>query len=182
MIRVLRSAVLMMVALSLPIISLPLAALAQEATPAVECVETTPEENEALATMYWEEAVWGAQGKIAEIVAPDEIHHWGIGGDTNGFAEFSERWSAFNTAFPDLQFSVDLVMAEDDLATTLWTATGTQTGEWQGTAPTGREVTWTGINIFRISCGMIVESWGEADHAGLRAQIEASDAPATPTA
>ncbi len=178
MIRVLCRAVVMMVALSLPIVSLPLAVLAQEATPAAECVMTTPAENEALATMYWEEAVWGDQGVIDELVAPDEVHHWGIGGDTNGFAEFSERWGLFLAAFPDLEFSVDLVAAEDDLAATLWTATGTQTGEWQGIAPTGREVTWRGINIFRFACGFIAESWGEADHLGLRAQLGATDVPA----
>ena len=85
---------------------------AQEETPEAECPVTTPEENEELATMYWEEVWWGDQGKIAEIVAPDEVHHWGIGGDTTGFEEFSERWDLFFTAFPDLEFTVDLVVAE----------------------------------------------------------------------
>jgi len=154
------------------------AGAAQEATPMAECAVTTPEENKALATMYWQEAVWGEQGTIDEIVAPDEIHHWGIGGDTNGFEEFSERWDLFNTAFPDLEFTVDLVAAEDDLVATHWTATGTQSGEWQGIAPTDREVTWNGINIFRIECGQIVESWGEADHLGLLSQLGATNIPA----
>ena len=117
---------------------------------------TTPEENEALATSYWEEVWWGDQGKIAEIVAPDEVHHWGIGDDTTGFEEFSQRWDQFFTAFPDLKFTVDLVAAEGDLAATHWTATGTHRGEWQGIAPTNRMVTWQGINIFRIECGRIV--------------------------
>ena len=78
---------------------------------------------------------------------------------------------------PDLEFTVDLVAAEGDLAATLWTATGTHSGEWQGIAPTDREVTWQGINVFRIECGQIVESWGEADHLGLRSQLGATDIP-----
>src|SRR5215213_11008 len=150
---------------------------AQEATPEANCAVTTLEENEALATSYWEEVWWGDQGKIAEIVAPDEVHHWGIGDDTTGFAEFSERWNQFFTAFPDLEFTVDLVAAEGDLAATHWTATGTHRGEWQGIAPTNREVTWQGINIFRIECGQIVESWSEADHLGLLSQLGATDIP-----
>ena len=178
MIRLFQVVVLTMFASSLLLISSSLSVLAQEATPAPECIETTPEENEALVTMYWAEAVWGDQGTIEEIVAPDEIHDWGIGGVTNGFEEFSERWSLFLTAFPDLEFSVDLVAAEGDLAATLWTATGTQRGEWQGIAPTDREVTWQGINVFRIACGQIAEAWGEADHLGLRAQLGATDIPA----
>jgi predicted ester cyclase len=170
---------LVLVAFSLMLVIFPAApVVAQEATPATECVATTPEENEALAVRYWEEAVWGPQGKIAEIVAPDEIHHWGIGGQTTGFEEFAERWALFNAAFPDLEFTVDLIAAEGDLVGTYWTAHGSQRGEWQGIAPTGREVTWSGINIFRIACGQIIESWGEADHLSLRQQLGATDVPA----
>jgi predicted ester cyclase len=178
MFRLFRSIVLAVLVSSLLVIPGPAASRAQEETPEAECPVTTPEENEELATMYWEEVWWGDQGKIAEIVAPDEVHHWGIGGDTTGFEEFSERWGLFFTAFPDLEFTVDLVASEGDLAATHWTATGTQRGEWQGIAPTDREVTWQGINVFRIECGQIVESWGEADHLSLLSQLGATDIPA----
>jgi predicted ester cyclase len=178
MFRFFRFVVLAVFASSLLVIPGPAASRAQEETPEAECPVTTLEENEALATMYWEEVWWGDQGKIAEIVAPDEVHHWGIGGDTTGFEEFSERWDQFFTAFPDLEFTVDLVAAEGDLVATRWTATGTQRGEWQGIAPTDRQVTWQGTNIFRIECGQIVESWSEADHLGLLSQLGATDIPA----
>ncbi|MBL8127479.1 MAG: ester cyclase [Chloroflexia bacterium] len=158
------------------------ASAAQDATPAAECAVTTPEENAELARAYWVEGVWGPQGKIAEIVAPNEVHHWGIAGTTHGFDEFAERWALFNTAFPDLKFNVDQVTATDDMAATVWTATGTQEGEWQGIAPTGKTVSWTGINVFSIACGQIAESWGEADHVGLRAALGATDVPALPMA
>ncbi len=177
MVRLFRSAVVMFFAASL-LIPGQMAGAAQEATPMAECPVTTPEENEELATQYWEEVWWGDQGTIAEIVAPDEVHHWGIGGDTTGIDAFNERWALFFEAFPDLEFTVDLVVAEEDQAVTLWTATGTHRGEWLGIAPTDREVTWQGINIFRIECGQIVESWGEADHLGLLSQLGATDLPA----
>jgi steroid delta-isomerase-like uncharacterized protein len=162
-------------------LALPVGA-AQDATPAAECAVTTPEQNVELARAYWTEAVWGPQGKIAEVVAPDEVHHWGIAGTTNGFDEFAERWALFNTTFPDLTFDVDVVTATDDMAATVWTATGTQEGEWMGIAPTGKTVSWTGINVFRIACGQIAESWGEADHLGLRSALGATDVPALPMA
>jgi predicted ester cyclase len=165
MIRFAQLAVLTLVASLLMMVPGSTVGRAQEATPEANCAVTTLEENEALATSYWEEVWWGDQGKIAEIVAPDEVHHWGIGDDTTG------------TAFPDLKFTVDLVAAEGDLAATHWTATGTHRGEWQGIAPTNREVTWQGINIFRIECGQIVESWSEADHLGLLSQLGATDIP-----
>jgi predicted ester cyclase len=186
MIQYLRSAVFATLAASLLLVPGGMPVAAQDETPEAECPVTTPEENAALATAYWEEVYWGDQGTIAEIVAPDEIHHWGIAGDTTGFDEFTEQWAVFFAAFPDLEFTVDAVMAEGDMAATLWTATGTQRGEWQGIAPTDREVTWQGVNLFRFECGRIAESWGEADHLGLRQQLGATDVPmmmaATPMA
>jgi predicted ester cyclase len=176
--RTFRLAHMSLLAMALTMAAAPLTGLTQEATPEAECIETAPEENAELVRMYWEEAVWGEQGTIDEIVAPDEVHHWGIGGDTQGFDAFAERWGLFNTAFPDLEFTVDLVVADGDLAASHWTATGTQAGEWQGIAPTNAEVAWTGMNLFRFACGQIVESWGVADHLGLRAQLGAADVPA----
>lgn len=154
-------------------------AAAQEGTPAADCPATTPEENETLVNRYWSE-VWTAGGDAAtaELLASDELHHWGIGGDTTGTDAFNERLRLFLTAFPDIAFTVDLVVAEDDLAASLWTATGTHSAEWQGIPATGVEVTWSGVNIFRFECGKIAESWGEADHISLRQQLGATDVPA----
>ena len=106
MIRYLRSVVLALFAVSLLAIPRTLPAAAQDATP-TECPTTTPEENAALARMYWQEAVWGKQGKIADIISPDEVHHWGLVSDTRGLDEFLQRWDLFNKAFPDLEFTVD---------------------------------------------------------------------------
>jgi predicted ester cyclase len=150
---------------------------AQEETPEAVCPETTPEENAALVEFYWQEFVWGNQGKLADVVAPDEVHHWGIGGDTTDFASYIERVELFVNAFPDLEFSVDLIAAEGDLVASYWTATASQTGEWQGIPPSNTEVSWSGINIFRFACGMIAESWSEADHFGLLQQLGATDLP-----
>lgn len=159
---------------------------AQEATPAADCPTASPAEIETLLNRYWAE-VWAAGGDAAtaNLLAPDEVHHWGIGGDTTGIDAFNERLLFFLAAFPDIQFTVDLTAVEGDMGATLWTAAGTQMGEWQGIAPTERKVTWRGINIFRIECGLIAESWGEADHISLRQQLGAADVPspmATPSA
>lgn len=180
MIRFPHMLVLLALGLSLSTAALvPVAA--QDGTPAAECPTTTPRENEALVNRYWNE-IWTAGGDAAaaDLLAPDEVHHWGIGGDTTGVAAFSDRLRLFLAAFPDIAFTVDLVVAEGDLAASLWTATGTHAAEWQGIPATGREVTWSGINIFRFACGKIAESWGEADHISLRQQLGATDVPPAP--
>ena len=88
MTAVLRVAILVLFALAT---FAPLSSRAQDETPEAECVETTPEENLAIVETYWQEFVWGKQGKLADVVAEDEVHHWGIGPDTSGFEPFMER-------------------------------------------------------------------------------------------
>lgn len=151
---------------------------AQEATPAADCVSTTPEENEELARFYWQEVVWGQQGKVAEVVSPDVVNHWGHGIESTGFDAFSETFATILSAFPDMSYTVNLVAAQDDLVASAWTGTGTQSGEWAGIAPTGNTVTMNGIAIFRVACGQIAETWVEANNLGLLAQLGSPDVPA----
>ena len=61
--------------------------------------------------------------------------------------------------------------AKDDIATVVWTAEGTQLGEFDGVAPTGQRATWEGISVLRIACGRVVEVWNQTDALGLREQL-----------
>ncbi len=156
---------------------------AHQATPGAgdACPTTSLEENKALIERYWSE-VWTAGGEAAstDILAPDELHHWGVGGDTVGPDAFNERLGRFLTAFPDFAIRVDQLVAEGDHVVSRWTATATQEGEWLGIQPSGAAVEYTGMNVFRIACGRIAEAWGEADHLGLLRQLGGVPDVATP--
>ena len=65
-------------------------------------------------------------------------------------------------------------MAEGDLVATRFTAAGMQTGPFQGIPPTGRRVTYSGIDINRIADGRIVEAWVSYDALGLLEQLGGS--------
>ena len=151
------------------------------ATPDAACAPTTEQDAVDIAGRWAD--VWdsGDIDLYDELAAPDSIHHWGLGQDTTSLDDFKDRIGAFFTAFPDLRSTVDETVVEGDLVVIRWSNTGTQTGPIFGFEPTGAEVTWNGINIFRVACGQVVESWSEADGAGLRAQLEAASAMATPT-
>lgn len=153
----------------------PRGGAAQESTPVGSaCTPTSVDDNLAATSRYWSE-VWTAGGdaKVGDVIAPDEVHHWGIGGDTQGIDAFTTRLDAFLSAFPDVAFTVEDSFGQDDLTVSRWTATGTQKGTWLAVPATGKSVTWTGINIFRFDCGKIAEVWGNADHIGLLQQIGA---------
>ena len=54
---------------------------------------------------------------------------------------------------------------------------GIHMSELMGIAPTGKPVTWTGITIYRLADGKIVEEKGKEDSLGLRQQLGAIPAP-----
>jgi len=64
-----------------------------------------------------------------------------------------------------------LQIAEGDLVATRWQFTAIQTGEYLGHPPTGKEATWTGVQIDRFGDGRIVESWVDWDKFRLFEQL-----------
>ncbi|GAH49735.1 unnamed protein product, partial [marine sediment metagenome] len=75
--------------------------------------------------------------------------------------------------FADIHCTVEDMVAEDDKVAVRWTWRGTHTGEYMGIAPTGKQVTMTGISILRIVGGKIVEEWDESDNLGFMQQLSA---------
>jgi predicted ester cyclase len=86
----------------------------------------------------------------------------------------------FLAAFPDLHYTFDLFVAQDAYVVERYTATGTQEGQLGDLPPSGRSATWTGINIFRIACGRIVEVWSEVDALNRNQQLTAPAATPVP--
>jgi predicted ester cyclase len=52
-----------------------------------------------------------------------------------------------------------------------WTTRGTHKGELMGIPTTGKSVVVTGIDIFHISSGKVVESWANWDALGMMQQL-----------
>jgi steroid delta-isomerase-like uncharacterized protein len=74
-------------------------------------------------------------------------------------------------AFHGLHVTIDDIMADGDKVTARFTARGLHNGEFMGVPPTGKAITMTGIEIFRIKDGKIAELWGEANLMGLMQQL-----------
>ena len=83
----------------------------------------------------------------------------------------------YRTAFPDLHFTVEDQIAEGDMVANRVTARGTHQGEFMGIAPTGKQVTVTGITIDRIAGDKLEESWASWDFLGLMQQLGAIPEP-----
>ncbi len=91
---------------------------------------------------------------VTERVAPDRV-----GTDLRG--DEQHWWQQARAAFPDMTFSVDLLIESGDLVVSNWTVKGTHTGTpFYDVAPSGKPVTINGTAILRIRDGQIVEHWG----------------------
>lgn len=88
-------------------------------------------------------------------------------------ANKKEFLAPFNKAFPDLTRDiVDLVAEGDKIAVSI-NVTGTYKGEFQGIPATGKQVSFTAMDILTIVDGKITEEWATADMMGLMQQIGA---------
>src|SRR5688500_19790954 len=56
----------------------------------------------------------------------------------------------FLVSFPDLQHTVEGMIAEGDQVAVRFSARGTHSGPWLEFAPTGRPVQYTGVTLARI--------------------------------
>ncbi len=115
---------------------------------------------------------FGAKAELEvadELYAPDYVDHVGRGpepGQVRGPEGIEQAVTLFRTAFPDLTYTVHEEIAERDLVMTRFSARGTQRGPFLGVAPTGRVVTYTGMDLNRIANGQIVEFLGQLRCAG----------------
>ena len=93
------------------------------------------------------------------------------GGVLEGRHEIERIYRLWLTAFPDLSFTIEDLLVDGDRAVVLCRVTGTHTGEFFGTAPTGRRIEVAGAFIYRLADGFIVHERRVLDFTGLLVQV-----------
>jgi steroid delta-isomerase-like uncharacterized protein len=124
----------------------------------------------------WFEEVWNNRRReaIEEMFQPDCILHEGESASV-GAKDFLPFWDRIQEAFSDLRVDCHECIAEGDYAFLRWSSHMRHTGEFDGWAPTGREVHITGMSLFRFKeDGRLAEAWQNWDMLGLLQQIEAT--------
>jgi steroid delta-isomerase-like uncharacterized protein len=111
----------------------------------------------------------GDLGPIDELVSPDYV---GPQGD-RGPASFRGTVLGLHTAFPDIHYTLDDVVAESDRVAVRWHWTGTHKGPFRAYPATGRSISNSGAGIFRLKDGKIVGAALETDRLGFLQQVGA---------
>jgi predicted ester cyclase len=122
------------------------------------------EKNKTLVRKFFEET-W-SKGNVAavdEFTATNYVEHALPSGLLPGPEGLKQLSATYRSAFPDLKVTLDDIFAVGDRVTVRWSARGTHLGDWLGIPPTGNHVTATGIIIYRVAGGKVVESWSSID-------------------
>ena len=120
------------------------------------------------------EQVWN-QGRLEllETIAVEELVLHAGRNAVSGRTTLRTIIGDFLTGFPDVKHRIEDLVIEGDRVVTRWRGIGHHRGPYDGIAPTGRKIDYTGITIFRIADGQIAEAWVNAEMAELLASLRA---------
>lgn len=126
------------------------------------------EANKALIMRLYEEAWHNDNYAVAdEIFAPDYIRHDGTHPVQDGNAPLQSTIAReVKRAVPDLRFTYEAIVADEEYVAVRWTSTGTPADRlWLARALVGKRgpVKMSGVNLFRIQDGQVVEVWNNRD-------------------
>lgn len=143
-------------------------------------MSTSEEENKAHYRRTFEEVF--NQGNLAlvdELVAPDFLNHEVPPGMNNRGPDSTRQVvTMLRTAFPDLHFTIEDLVAEGDTVASRVTMSGTHLGPFQGIPPTGRSFQQAHMHFVRFRDGKAIEHRAVRDDLGMMRQLGVIPMPA----
>ena len=139
-------------------------------------------ENKAIVRQLYEE-VWNKRRLelVDEIISPSHVlHDPNLTGSGVGPEAYKWQVTRFISAFPDLRFTIEDVVGENDKLAVAWTISGTHKSEFMGISATNKKVSVDGITINHIVNAKIMDSYISWDVWGLMHQLGAVPALGEP--
>jgi len=130
------------------------------------------EQNKALVKPSLEAWRKGEFELFRETVAPGVV--WYMPSrtiSTRSVEELIEAGKMIRKSFPDITFSIEEIFAAGDRVIFRYIEKGTQLEEYAGIPATGKKYEISGIDIWRIENGKIVEVRSDNDMLGLMMQL-----------
>ena len=146
------------------------AALATSTAPSLPADSSQQDKNKAIARRVLEESLSQGKFQVAdEIYAKDFVNHGLHRNADLQVDQAAARWE--KTHLPDLKVTVDLMVAEGDLVTVVWTLRGTNTAPIGRLPATGVRIEERGITVWRIVDGKIRDEWTSFDQLRIVRQL-----------
>lgn len=137
------------------------------------------EENKAVVRLFIEAGnnIKGDVSKVPALVAaclaPGHVHHVPAQNSETKLEETTAFYNMFFSAFPDVQYTIDDMVAEGDKVAMVATSTATHRGVYQGMPGTSRRFVTHAVDVFRVIDGKITDEWSYPDLLGLMQQLGA---------
>ncbi len=129
-------------------------------------------ENKAKFQLLYDEILnKGNLDAFEELCAPNFVKHAIPPSPDYGIEDSKKSVLMLRKAFPDIKYTVEDMIEDGDKLVARWSAKGAHKGEFMGIPLTGKQVTFSGIEIIRVEDGKAVEEWEELDRAGLMQQL-----------
>ncbi len=152
------------------------AARAQDGTPAAACVETTPEENKALVEAYFAEAYNARNPEAAARFLSEGFARTNPArpqANEPGTADDVERVIENLEDFPDIQITIEEIIAEGDKVAAVMTWNGTHSDvidQWNAPA-TGNPTSFAFMAMYRVECGLLAEQTVVLDYFSMVREV-----------
>ena len=132
------------------------------------------EKNTAAMRRFYDEVMTkGNMKAIDELIADNYVEHYTPTLDSpTTKARLAQVMTMFRTGFPDLQITVEDIIAKGDKVWAYTTMRGTNKGEFMGRPATGKKIEIKGVGIMRFVNGKAVEHWGVYDGLAMMQQLE----------
>ena len=128
--------------------------------------------NKEIARKVYEVFGNGNYNELDNIISNDVVEHTPdpfIKG--TGLKYVKDLFKAYKEAIPDLNFTINDLIAEGDMIVARITLTGTNKGSIMGKPATNKKIKIDGIDICRIRNGKITDHWGVWDNLALVNQL-----------
>ena len=110
---------------------------------------------------------------LSQFYTEDYAYHGPGGLELRGIDQLREMIEGYFTGFPDLHMEAEQTLAEGNLMSARWRATGTHDGPLGEIQPTGRKVDISGQIIMRFEGAKIAEEWEVFDEMEMLKQVGA---------
>jgi len=131
------------------------------------------EKNKAVVRRHYEEG-WNQRklSTVDETHAPNFVHHDPSNPeDLKGPDDVKRRLAEVIEAFPDINWTIEDVIAEGDKVVVRWTVRGIHKGEFAGIPPTGKRIAIQGVHIAQLVNEQIAEDWIIRDSLSMMQQL-----------
>lgn len=136
-----------------------------------------PEENKDIVRSWVEAFNEGNLDAVDELLTDSYVRHDPNSPEVRGSTEEKQLIAMYRSAFPDLHFTIEDMVAEDDKVATRLGISATHKGELIGIPPTEKRLSFTAMEIYRLKEGKIEEQWVNVDTLSMMQQLGAIPAP-----